>query len=315
MKIVVTGAKGFVGSALMDVLRKRGHRVIGVSHRISHTESNVVCVNNFQDGDSWAPVLDGADVVVHLAARAHIMDDRQQDPLEAFRAVNVLGTRVLAEASVQHSVGRFVYISSIKVNGERTQARAFTEDDEPQPEDPYAISKWEAEQALLQISESSDMSLVRVRPPLIYGPDVKGNLLQLLKWVHAGIPLPFGRIRNRRSLLGLNNFVDFLSCCVEHRDAAGELFLVADNVSLSTAELVREMVLYSSGKSRVLNVPPSLLKAAFFLTGQVERGRRLLESLEVDAGKSRQLLGWMPPTDVHTGLQDMVTSYEAGLVG
>ena len=237
MNIAVTGATGFVGQALCSHLLAHDHAVVPVVRHASGLAGEVI-VGNIDGATDWQPALSGCDAVVHLAARVHVMDDTAHDPLALYRATNTDGTLNLARQAAAAGVKRFVFISSIKVNGEGRDA-PYRETDMPAPEDAYAISKWEAEQGLQQIAADTGLEVVILRPPLVYGPGVKANFLRLLQTVKRGWPLPLGAVRNRRSLLFLGNFVDAIRLCVEHPAAAGQTFLLDDGQAVSTPELIR----------------------------------------------------------------------------
>jgi len=265
----------------------------------------------------WAPALEGVGAVVHLAGRVHIMKDFAVDPLAEFRKVNVEGTERLAVASAAAGVKRFVFLSSIKVYGEdmpsgplkKAQIKAFTEEDIPNPQDPYAISKWEAEQVLHKISKETGMEVVIIRPPLVYGPGVRANFLRLLRMVERGIPLPHGAIRNQRSLVYVKNLVDGIISCVRHPDAAGKTFLVSDGEDVSTPDLIR-LIGSSMGKKCLLfNVSPKLLLYLSKVIGLEASIQRLTGSLVVDSSCIRRELGWTPPYSLTQGMQETVDWY------
>lgn len=283
-RVLVTGARGFVGSALCRCLRDRRYTVI--------------------EGQRGAPLLAamGVDVVVHLASRVHMMGETADDVLPLYRAANTEATLDLARQAAAVGVRRFVFVSTVKVNGEG-ENRAYRESDPPQPTDPYAISKWEAEQGLRQIAATSGMQVVIVRPPLVYGPGVKANFLAMMRWVSRGLPLPLGAIDNRRSLVALDNLVDFLLTCCTHPAAANETFLVSDGDDLSTSELLRRMAAALGRPARLLPVPGALLTAAASLLGKGKVARRLCGSLCVDSAKARRVLQWSPPITVDEGLR------------
>ncbi|MDZ7641614.1 MAG: NAD-dependent epimerase/dehydratase family protein [Desulfurivibrio sp.] len=254
--------------------------------------------------------LAGVDCVVHTAARAAVMADPVADPLVALREVNVAGTRRLAEQAAGAGVRRLVFISSVKVNGERTAPEApFLFSDTPAPEDAYAISKWEAEQALWQVAAQTGLEVVVVRPPLVYGPGVGGNFARLLGLVARGWPLPLGAVNNRRSLVALANLVDLLRVCVDHPAAAGRTFLVADGDDLSTPELLRRLALAMGRPVRLLPVPPVFLWRAGRLLGREAELARLLSSLQVDISFTRRTLGWEPPVRVDDALRETVEGW------
>lgn len=226
------------------------------------------------------------------------MHDRAHDPLAAFRDVNTHGTERLARSAMGAGVHRIVYVSTIKVNGEATGAEPFSETDPPAPSDPHGVSKWEVEQCLQRLAADTGLEMMIVRPPLVYGPGVKGNFLTLLRWAERGIPLPLGDCRNRRSLVGLENFVDFLARCVTHPVAAGETFHAADDEDLSTSELLRWVAQALGRPARLFRAPVSWLRSGVRLVGRVAIYQRLCGSLQVDSGKGRLVLGWVPPLSV-----------------
>jgi len=254
---------------------------------------------------NWLPGLAGVDVVVHTAARVHVMRDAASDPMLAFRAMNVQATLNLARQAAGAGVHRFVFLSSIKVNGESTKEnQAFTADDIPAPMDFYGISKLEAEQGLHEIALQTGMQIVIIRPPLVYGPGVKANFQEMMRWLSFGIPLPFGAVqKNHRSLVALDNLVDLIRVCTQHPDAANQIFLVSDGEDLSTTALLRRLA-YAMGKSACLvPVPPLVLRWVAAVAGKKAVAMRLCESLQLDISKTRRLLGWKPVVNTDTGLQ------------
>ena len=314
MKVLVTGASGFVGGKLCIGIVDRGWSVRGVIRSGKYRAvlprgSDIVEIESVGPDVDWAQALDNIEVVVHLAARVHVMEEGAANPLSAFRYVNTAGTKHLARAAAKAGVRRLLYVSTIKVNGERTVGAPFTEDDEPAPEDPYAVSKWEAEQALRRISLETGLEIVIIRPPLIYGPGVKGNFLRLLQWVDKGVPLPLGMARNRRSLVALDNLVDVLVRCVESPQAAGETLLVADGENLSSAELVRRIAKALNRRVMLFPFPPLFLRLGAKLLGMEDVSDRLFHSLVVDCSKAKRLLDWTPPLSVHDGLQQTARWY------
>jgi len=253
---------------------------------------------------NWTDALCGAKVVVHLAARVHIMRDEAADPLTEFRRVNVEGTLNLARQAADAGVRRFIYLSSIKVNGEQTLCeQSFTVQDVPAPLDPYSISKHEAEESLRKLAQQTGMEVVIIRPPLVYGPGVKANFLAMMRWLHKGVPLPLGAIHNRRSLVALDNLVDLIITCLDHPAAANQTFLISDGEDLSTTELLRRMGLALGRPARLIPVPVSLLTSGAALLGRRDMAQRLCGSLQVDISKARALLGWKPPISVDEGLR------------
>lgn len=307
-KIAVTGANGFVGQALLTALTGQGRAVRPVV-RTSAT-GGAVAVGDIGPATDWSAALDGVDIVVHTAARVHVMNEGATDPLTAFREVNVDGTLNLAQQAAEAGVRRLVFISSIKVNGEQTvPGTPFLVSDPPAPEDAYGLSKWEAEQALWQMVARTGLELVVVRPPLVYGPGVKGNFLAMLRWLDKGVPLPLGLIHNQRSLVALDNLVDLLMTCIDHPAAANQTFLVADGDDLSTTELLRRTAMALGRPARLLPVPQILLQAALKSIGKGTLAQRLCGSLQVDLSKAHELLGWTPSVTVDEALRKTAQAY------
>jgi len=300
MKILVTGATGFVGNALCKHLTTHGHQVMRAIRRDATLSGDIV-FSEIDGATDWAEALTGCDAVVHLAARVHVMDDTAQDPLALYQATNTEATLNLARQAAQTGLKRFVYISSIKVNGEGRDT-PYRETDVAAPEDAYAISKWEAEQGLQRIAAETGLEVVILRPPLVYGPGVKANFLQLMRMVERGWPLPLGAIRNRRSLLYLGNFVDAIRLCIEHPAAAGQTFLLDDGEPVSTPELVRALSHAMGRPARLLAVPVGILKSVGALLGKRAAVARLTGSLYLDCSAIRLRLGWAPPHTLAQGL-------------
>lgn len=311
--ILVTGANGFVGNAL-------------VKHLIAHSSCNGVVtairrpnillpegvrpilVGDLLPTTDWKKALREVDTVVHCSARVHVMNDDASDPLAEFRKVNVAGTLNLARQAAEAGVRRFVFISSIKVNGEGTElGKPYTADDTPAPSDPYGISKLEAEQGLLRLAEDTGMEVVIIRPVLVYGRGVKANFLSMMKWLSRGIPLPLGAINNKRSLVSLGNLVDLVVTCMDHPAAANQVFLVSDGEDLSTTELLRRMGKALDKPARLLPIPANWLTLAAALLGKRDVAQRLCGSLQVDIQKTRRLLNWQPPLSVDQGLKQAAT--------
>jgi len=306
MKVLVTGGTGFVGTALCDRLVAYGHMVVPAVRSKSGWPHEVV-VGNLDASTDWRPALTGCDAVIHLAARVHVMNDASLNPLALYRATNTEATLNLARQAAQAGVKRFVFISTIKVNGEGRDA-PYRETDASAPEDAYAISKWEAEQGLLQIAQETGLELVILRPPLVYGPGVKANFLRLMQLVQRGWPLPLGAIRNRRSLLYLGNFVDAIRLCVEHPTAAGQTFLLDDGQPVSTPELIRALARAMGRPARLLGVPVRVLEFMGVLLGKRAAVARLTGSLWVDSSFIRSRLNWTPPYSMESGLAATVDS-------
>lgn len=304
--ILVTGANGFVGRALCTELARREYGVRGAVRDISCATGfpcELTVVDDIGPDTDWVNALRGVDTLVHLAARVHVMRETASDSLSAFRMVNTAGTESLARQAARAGVRRFVYLSSIKVNGERTLVgRLFTEEDEPAPLDSYGISKYEAEEALRKIAQETGMEVVIIRPPLIYGPGVKANFLSMMRWLHKGVPLPFGAINNRRSLVALDNLIDFIVACLEHPAAANQTFLVSDGEDLSTTDLLLRVAVALNVPARLLPVPQKLLDACLKAVGKGDLAQRLCGSLQVDITKARKMLDWKPLIPVDEGL-------------
>ena len=304
--ILLTGASGFVGQALDARLRRDGHRVLGTARRSGQLASGTpIAAMALTPDQDWSGCLVHTRAVVHLAARVHVMDERAADPLAAFRLANTAGTLNLARQAAAVGVRRFVFVSSIKVNGEQTPpGGAFRFDDVPAPLDPYGVSKREAEDGLRELGTSSGMEIVIVRPHLVYGPGVKANFAALMRAVRSGWPLPLGGVTsNRRSLVALDNLVDLLVHCIHHPAAAGQTFLASDGEDLSTAELLKRMGQALGRPARLLPVPVSLLGIGAALVGRRAVAQRLLGSLQVDIAHTRNTLGWAPPGSVDEGLR------------
>jgi len=300
MNFLVTGATGFVGLALCQRLEQSEHTVYGVVRRSDAAlpaSVKPILVSSLADLYDH-PILSEIDVVIHLAARVHQMKDTSADPLSEFRSINTEVTQNLAIAAQSAGVKRFVYLSSIKVNGDG-QAEPYTEQSEPKPNDPYGISKWEAECALKEIE---GLEVVIVRPPLVYGAEVRANFLNLMKLVNKGIPLPLGAVSNRRSLVYVGNLVDAIARCSTHPNAAGQTFLISDNADLSTAELVKNIAKSLNKPVRLLPISPVLLTILAQIFGKTATVDRLFGSLTIDSSKIRQTLNWHPPFTLAQGL-------------
>jgi nucleoside-diphosphate-sugar epimerase len=263
-----------------------------------------ILIDGIDAATKWHQDLKNVEVVVHLAARAHILKEKSADPLGDFRQVNLEGTLNLALQAAKSGVKRFVFISSVGVNGSQTQiGHSFSEVDQPNPHNAYAISKLEAEQGLLRISNESGLEVVIIRPPLVYGLNAPGNFGSLLRAVHRGWPLPLGAVHNQRSLVALDNLVDFIITCINHPQAANQTFLVSDGQDLSTSELVRCMAQVAGLSAHLLPVPVWALKAGASLLGRGDVVQRLCGNLQIDISKARSLLGWVPPVSVEEGLR------------
>lgn len=309
-RVAVTGVTGFIGRRLSTRMVAEGYDIMGIARASVGSPElpvEVFRVGAVDGSTDWRDALAGVDTVVHLAARTHAVRERGGGDLADYRPVNVDGTRRLAEAAVRSGVRRLVFVSSIKVNGERTSTRPFLAGDRPSPEDAYGISKWEAEQALAEVAVNAGLEAVVVRPPLVYGPGVKGNFARVCQAVRRGLVLPLGAVDNRRSLVALDNLVDLIVRCVAHPAAAGQTFLVSDGEDLSTTELIRRIGQAMGTEVRLLPVPPNLLRLAGRMTGRNSEVGRLLGSLQVDIEHTRQTLDWEPPVTVDQGLQRAVS--------
>jgi UDP-N-acetyl-alpha-D-quinovosamine dehydrogenase len=309
-KILVSGAAGFVGRKLCRCLLDRGEAVVGAVRTktdvplFANDLFSQVEVGNIGPDTKWSAVLNGVGLVCHLAARVHVMDDTADDPLLEFRMANTLATENLARAAAAAGVRRFVYVSTIKVNGEGTQnGRKFAPSDVPAPQDAYAISKWEGERILHGIAAETGMEVVIVRPPLVYGPGVKGNFALMLSVVKHGIPLPLASAANLRSLIYVGNLVDALITCATHPMAAGQTYLPSDGEDISTSDLLRRLADAMGVPSRLFSCPPALLRMVGGLAGKAQQLERLLGSLQVDSAKIRCDLNWVPPYTLQQGLR------------
>jgi UDP-glucose 4-epimerase len=311
LQVLVTGATGLVGEAVVFrlLLDKRYTPVAAV--RATTRLSGLCRIVPFDlELPTGMPELRGIDVIVHCAARVHVMNEKGADGLAAFRKINVEGTVRLARRAAECGVKRFIFISSIKVNGEGTpRNKTFKATDLPAPIDAYGISKREAEDALRQVCEETGMELVVIRPPLVYGPGVKANFLSMVRWLDRGIPLPLGAIDNRRSLVAIGNLTDLVLTCIDHPAAAGEIFLVSDGEDLSTTQLLRRTALALGKSARLVPVPAGLLQAAASMVGKSGIAERLCGNLQVDIQRTCQLLGWRPPINTEKALRQTVEHY------
>ena len=309
-RILVTGANGFIGSSLCASLKEKGYFVRGAVRNDPYDIPGVdetIQVTDINESTDWQEALAGMDTVIHLAARVHVMGHQAAESLETFRKVNLLGTERLARMAAKAGVRRFIFISSVKVNGEGS-SHVYTENDLPSPQDAYAISKREAEDLLVSISKETGIQTVILRLPLVYGPGVKANFRNLIKIVSAGLPLPFKGINNRRSFIYLGNLVDAIITSVNHPLAAGQTFLVNDGQDISTEELIRLIALAMDKKPVLFSLHPVILKALFDITGKGEEMEKLTGTLLVDSSKIRKLLGWKPPFTLGEGIRETVKS-------
>ena len=313
-KVLITGVNGFVGKALSDELVIKGFNVNGTVRSVMSVDfPGAITKFVIKDIDSktdWQNALQGVDVVIHLAARVHVMKDTAIDALSELRRVNVEGTLNLARQAVEAGVQRFIFISSIKVNGEGSiLGQPYTPEDQPAPVDPYGISKREAEDVLRQLASETGMEVVIIRPPLVYGPGVKANFQSMMRWLDKGIPLPLGAIHNRRSLVSLDNLIDLIVTCIHHPAAANQIFIAGDGEDLSTTELLQRMAAGLGKKAWLIPVPSFILEWGARLVGKQAITQKLCGSLQVDISKARDLLDWKPPVSVDEALRKTAQYY------
>ena len=312
-RVLVTGANGFIGRALCADAAARGFEVGAVSRSPCELPAGIegLVVGSMDESTDWQEVLGGCDVIIHLAARVHVMRDAAIDPLAEFRRVNVNGTVNLARQAAAAGVRRFVFISSIGVNGNETFGRPFTAQDQAAPHSAYAVSKHEAELELQALALQTGLQVVIIRPPLVYGPGAPGNFGSLMRWLQRGVPLPLGALHNQRSLVGLDNLTDLIITCITHPAAANQTFLVSDGQDVSTTELLRRMGQAMGRPARLVPVPVGCLTLAAAMVGKRDMAQRLCGSLQVDIEKTRQLLGWRPPLTLEQGLKKAAQGLES----
>ena len=312
-RLLVTGATGFIGKAVINaLLLQNDHVVAAVRNEDASVQQGAekMIVGNLSVMSNWTSALKGIDVVIHTAARVHVMDDSAADPLTEFRNVNTDGTLNLARQAANAGVKRFIYISSIKVNGEMTPAgQSFKPDDIFIPTDSYGLSKYEAEQGLFAVANETGMEVVIIRPPLVYGPGVRANFLSMMKWINRGVPLPLGAVYNQRSLVALDNLVSFIIHCIKHHKAANEIFLISDNEDVSTTQLLKKVAKAFGKKAFLLPIPVSLMRFMAKLFGKADVADRLFCSLQVDSSKSRELLNWAPVITMDEQMKKTAEAY------
>tara|TARA_B100001179_G_C18596518_1_gene407555 strand:+ start:962 stop:1921 length:960 start_codon:yes stop_codon:yes gene_type:complete len=311
MKVLVTGSNGFIGKNLVSQLKNNKDISLTLSSRVSSrfSEGNInqFILTSIDSSTDWKEILEDIDIVIHLAGIAHNnYSNFKSGVQDEYRKINVEATLNLANQAIRANVKRFIYLSSIKVNGEATvKNRPFTAEDVPNPQDLYAKLKLEAEISLKKITTNSKTELVIIRPVLVYGPGVKGNLLSLIKWIKFGIPLPLRSIENKRSFVSIRNLVDFINICLEHPYAANQVFLVSDNSSISTSRLIRKLAIFLKKRLILIPFPQKILKFILIILGKKEMAHKLLGSLEVNIQKNQELLGWKPIQTVDTALEEM----------
>lgn len=317
--ILITGANGFVGRVLSRRLLDLDYNVRILTRLKQESSGGILCENckvftidASNPGSVLADAMKDVDVVVHLAARVHIMNDMSSDPLDDFRKVNVGWTKQLAEAALASKVKRFIFISSLHVNGSVSLDHPFNEGDKPNPPSSYAVSKWEAEQYLNDLVKRTDMDVVIIRPPLVYGPEVKANFLSLLKLTKIGLPLPVGLLKNKRSMVSVHNLVDFITCCIENPRASNETFLISDDCDISTKELFEKLTRLFGKRPLLLPIPAKILYFFGSLLGKKDIVGRLCSPLQVDIAKAKNLLNWQPVQTLDDGLKETVDWYKKG---
>ena len=312
--VLVTGANGFIGKALCRRMLAEGWHVRAAIRSFAKKDVlpkgvEIVESGTIDSDTKWGPAVDGMDAVVHLAAKVHVKDESSADPITEYRKINVAATKQIAQISGSFRSRRFIYMSSIKVNGEG-KSDPYAAEDRPAPADPYALSKLEAEQELLRIAGKTGLELVVLRPPLVYGPEVKANFLQLIKLIDRGIPLPLAKVKNHRSFIFLGNLVDALLVCLVHPKAAGKTFVLSDNIEISTPELIQKISAALGKPSRLFPFPPDLLRLMGRVTRRSKTVSRLLDTLMVDNTKIQAELGWNPPYAMEEGLKETIRWYQ-----
>jgi UDP-glucose 4-epimerase len=312
-KVLVTGANGFVGNVLCQQLVTEGFKVRGAYRTKTTADScpnNIekVIVGEINSNTDWQEALQDVNIIIHLAARVHVMQETETDPLSAFEAVNTLGTLNLAEQAASSGIKRLIFLSTIKVNGDQTE-KVYSASDVVNPSDPYALSKWHAEQGLQAIRKKSGMEIVIIRPPLVYGPQVKGNFLRLIKLINKGLPIPLSSVKNKRSMVSIDNLCDLIKTCLVHAKADGEVFLVSDGHDLSTPELIRLISNALQKSARLLPFPVHWLYFFASLVHKRQEVERLCGSLLVEIKKNQEILNWQPPFTVSEGIRKTVTHH------
>lgn len=310
MNILVTGSTGFVGSRVVELARERDWKVTSVVRKQIEPLTNSLVIPSIDASTDWSGAFEDVDCVVHCAARVHQMNESEQDTLAAYRDINTLGTLNLAKQAAEAGVKRFVFVSSIKVNGEFTEPGSpFQPNLNNIPKDPYGLSKYEAEVALTQLSKETGLQVVIIRPPLVYGPGVKANFLSMMRLIDKGIPLPFGAIKNQRSLVYLDNLSDLILTCCEHPLAPGHSFLVSDDHDVSTTQLMRTIALSMGKAPRLLPIPMSWIQAGASILNKQHIAQRVCGNLQVEVRLTKEVLGWEPPVTFELGIKNTVQAY------
>jgi nucleoside-diphosphate-sugar epimerase len=312
-RILITGANGFVGRQLCRTLRQNGFAVkaaIRQNPTAPAEDLPYVSVGDIGPDTDWTEALQGVNLVVHLAGRAHVRRESLSNSMAAYERVNTWGTIRLAQMAAAAKVERFVFLSTVKVNGEETPAQPFLETDGPGPRDAYAVSKWQAEEGLLRLHQQDKLPVVIIRPPLVYGPGVRANFLQLIRWVDYGLPLPLGSIKNKRSLVGLRNLADFIRLCLQHPSAPGEIFLVSDQEDLSTPDLIRRIGGFLGRSACLIPFPYRCLLLMAHMVGKKDALDKLCNSLQVNVEKARKVLQWKPAFSVNEELKQTIKWYK-----
>ena len=311
MNILLTGATGFVGKALDSELKKNNFHIKYLSGQSILKSLKSDNLKNFiKENINWSEYLSNTACVIHCAARSHIMKETETDPLAVYRSANVEATYNIAKQAARYGVKRFIFLSSVKVNGERTiGSSSFKYSDISKPKDAYAISKLEAEEALLELSKQTGLEIVIIRAPLVYGEEVKGNFKRLLNLVYKKIPMPFAKVSNLRSFIGIENLTNLIVCCIDHPKAAGQTFLASDGEDISTPDLIKKLSKLMGQPSRLFAFPLLIIKLISYLIGKSLEVKRLLDSLRVDSSNTQEVLGWSPPLSLDEGLKKTVIWY------
>ena len=306
MSVLITGSNGFLGQYLAQFLAEKNYSILAHTRKARTFDHPNISNIYFDLNDNLDSIdLNQVEVIIHCAGRAHIMNETATSPLESYRRTNVQGTLNLAQKAVKSGVKRFIYLSSIKVNGEQTTTRPFKPNDKFNTDDHYGLSKYEAEQALLKLSEQTGLEVVIIRPVLIYGPNVKANFKSMVALARKKLPLPIGCLGNKRSMVSVYNLADFIHTCLIHPNASGEIFLVSDQDDISVKQLFEKLAYHQNNKLLMLSVPKSLISLLASLVGKEAVASRLCSELVVDTSKNTKLLDWTAPYSVDASLEKM----------